>query len=77
RQQGTVTVGVRGLAAEDLAAARPDQAELEKMESYRASRDQAYQFASRGRLSAQTVDYLPAPSATFTSQPSGSGGGRD
>lgn len=75
-QQGTVTVGVRGLAAEDLAAATPDPAEVERMEGYRASRDQAYQFASRSRLAAQTVDYLPeSSSAGAAGEPPGAAAG--
>jgi hypothetical protein len=52
-----VTTGVRGLDAEQLANARPNPAELRKMESYSASRDSADGFAARGKLSAQRVDY--------------------
>ena len=52
-----VTTGVRGLDAEQLANARPNPAELRKMESYSASRDGAEDFAAKGKLSAQRVDY--------------------
>jgi len=52
-----VTTGVRGLDAEQLANARPNPAELRKMESYSASRDGADGFAAKGKLSAQRVDY--------------------
>ena len=52
-----VTTGVRGLNAEQLANARPNPAELRKMESYSASRDGAEGFAAKGKLSAQRVDY--------------------
>jgi hypothetical protein len=52
-----VTTGVRGLDAEQLANARPNPAELRKMESYSASRDGAEGFAAKGKLSAQRVDY--------------------
>ena len=52
-----VTTGVRGLNAEQLANARPNPAELRKMESYSASRDGADGFAAKGKLSAQRVDY--------------------
>lgn len=52
-----VTTGVRGLDAEQLAKAKPNAAELKKMERYTASRDGAEGFAAKGRLSAQRVDY--------------------
>jgi hypothetical protein len=52
-----VATGVRGLDAEQLANARPNPAELRKMESYSASRDSADGFAAKGRLSAQRVDF--------------------
>jgi peptidoglycan hydrolase-like protein with peptidoglycan-binding domain len=66
--QGTVTVGVRGLAAEDLAATIPDPAEVDKMESYRADSEQAYRFAGEAKLTAQTVDYLPAAGGSDSSE---------
>ena len=69
--QGSVTVGVRGLAPEDLASTIPDPAELEEMESYRADEQQALRFAAEERLTTVTVEYLqsapaaaPAPSAS-------------
>lgn len=52
-----VTTGVRGLDAEQLANAKPDAAELKKMENYAASKDGAEGFAAKGRLRAQRVDY--------------------
>ena len=52
-----VTTGVRGLDAEQLANAKPNAAELAKMERYAASRDGAAGFAAKGKLSAQQVDY--------------------
>ena len=52
-----VTTGVRGLDAEQLANAKPNAAELKKMERYAASRDGAEGFAAKGRLSAQQVAY--------------------
>jgi hypothetical protein len=63
QDQGNVTVGIRGLAPEDLASAVPNPGELDKMESFRADRDQAFRFASEERLTAQTIEYIPAPSA--------------
>lgn len=62
RNQENVTVGIRGLAAEDLTAAMPDPGELETMESYRADRDQAFRFAAEEQLTTQTIEYLPAAS---------------
>ena len=67
--EGNATVGIRGLAAEDLAAAIPDPAELDEMESYRADRDQAFRFASEEQLTAQTIDYLPAAGTSAGSPP--------
>jgi len=58
RDQGSVTVGVRGLAPEDLASAIPDPGELDEMESYRADEQQALRFAAEERLTAETVEYL-------------------
>ena len=69
QDQGNVTVGIRGLAAEDLAAAIPDPIELEKMESYRADRDQAFRFAGEERLTAQTIEYPSAAGASSGSAP--------
>ena len=60
QDQGNVTVGIRGLAAEDLAATIPDPGEVDKMESFRADRDQAFRFASEEQLTAQTIEYLTA-----------------
>lgn len=65
QHQGTVTVGIRGLAPEDLATTIPDAGELEKMESFRADRDQAYRFAVEEQLTAQTIDYLPGADANI------------
>ncbi len=59
QSQGTVaTVGIRGLNASDLEAARPDQKQFERLETYRSSPDAARFFARVAALSAQTVDYL-------------------
>ncbi len=76
QDQGNVTVGIRGLAAEDLAAAIPDPGEVEKMESFRADRDQAYRFASEEKLTAQSIDYLSV-AGTGTASPAVSGGRDD
>jgi hypothetical protein len=52
-----VTTGVRGLDAQQLANARPNAAELKKMERYSASKEGAEDFAAKGRLQSQRVDY--------------------
>lgn len=52
-----VTTGVRGLDAEQLANAKPNAAELQKMQGYAAGKDAAAGFAASGRLQPQRVEY--------------------
>jgi len=52
-----VTTGVRGLDEQQLANARPNPAELEKMKQFAADRGTASSFASEGSLAAKTVEY--------------------
>ena len=52
-----VTTGVRGLDAEQLATARPNPAELAKLEKFAADRSAAEGFAQQGNLAARPVDY--------------------
>lgn len=52
-----VATGVRGLDAELLANARPNAAELDKLQRYAAPEEAAAQFAARGPLQAQRVEY--------------------
>ena len=52
-----VTTGVRGLDAEQLANARPNPAEVKKLERYSVGKDAAAAFAERGPLRAQQVSY--------------------
>ncbi len=66
--QGTVTVGIRGLAPEDLASTIPDPGEVEQMESYRADREQAFRFAAEQRLTTQSIEYLEPAGASSGSQ---------
>ena len=57
-QSATIaTTGVRGLSPEDLKNASPDEAELRRMQSYRADQAAAERFAREGKLSAVRVDY--------------------
>ena len=55
------TTGIRGLDEEDLKAAKYNEAELKKAESYATTRAAAQRFAVSGNLVARKVDYLPTP----------------
>jgi len=57
----TSTIGIRGLGAEDLAQAQPDEAAVARMEALRVSEQQARQFAREARLAPAAVDPLPDP----------------
>lgn len=52
-----VATGVRGLDAEQLANAKPNEAELKKLQGYAASGDAAAGFAASGKLEARKIDY--------------------
>lgn len=52
-----VTTGVRGLEAEQIAAAQPNPAELAKLERFAADRAAAEKFAADGNLAAKALDY--------------------
>lgn len=52
-----VATGVRGLDAEQLANAKPNEAELQKLQGYAATNDAAAGFAAQGKLEARTIDY--------------------
>ncbi len=55
------TTGVRGLNEEELKAAKFDEAELKRAESYATGKAEAAKFAAAGKLAARPFDYLPAP----------------
>ncbi len=59
----TATIGIRGLDTEDLKAAKPNPAELERMKKYTATRAQAEAMARRARLKSRSMDYLQATAA--------------
>jgi len=59
----TATIGIRGLGAEELHAANPDPAALQKMESYGTGRDDAASFARDAKLVAQSVAYIEPPAS--------------
>jgi hypothetical protein len=54
----TVTTGVRGFSEEDLANAKPNAAEVEKMKSFAATPAQAAKLAESGKLAAIPVAYF-------------------
>ncbi|HEX5363369.1 MAG TPA: SH3 domain-containing protein [Gallionella sp.] len=55
------TTGIRGLNEEELKAAKFDEAELKRAESYATNKSAAAKFAAQGKLAARPFDYLPAP----------------
>jgi hypothetical protein len=57
------TTGIRGLDEEELKAAQYNEPELKLAESYLTSRAEAQKFASKGKLAARKMDYLPEPAA--------------
>jgi hypothetical protein len=52
-----VTTGVRGLDANDINTARPNPAELAKMQGYAESKEGSSAFAQGGNLRPQRVEY--------------------
>jgi Bacterial SH3 domain len=52
------TTGIRGLSADELKAAKFNESEIKKLESYEVSASSAKQFASSGGLSATSIAYL-------------------
>ena len=52
------TTGIRGLSAEELKAAKFNEDEMKKMESYQTSNGDAQSFATAGGLSANKMAYL-------------------
>jgi len=53
------TTGIRGLNEEELKAAKFDEAEIKRAESYLTSRADAQKFAAKGKLIVRSMDYLP------------------
>jgi hypothetical protein len=54
----TVTTGVRGFSEEDLANAKPNAGELDKMKGFAATAEEASQLAENGKLATKTVAYF-------------------
>ena len=57
------TTGIRGLSEEDLKAAKYNEVELRKAESFAVTEAEARRFAAEGKLVARKVEYLSAPGA--------------
>ena len=59
REKGSTiaTTGIRGLSTEELKNASPDNAALQRMQSYRADKPAAERFARDGKLNESSVDY--------------------
>lgn len=53
------TTGAKGISKEELEAAEPNLAEVDRLESYRVSAAEARQHASAARLQARDVPPLP------------------
>ena len=63
------TTGIRGLQAAQLKDARPNEAELQKLNSYRASDAQARDHAKERGLKDAQVSELPNPDASSQDSP--------
>ncbi len=57
------TTGIRGLSEGELKAAKYNEMELRKAESFAATEAEARRFAAEGKLVARKVEYLSAPEA--------------
>jgi hypothetical protein len=55
------TTGIRGLSEEELKAAKYNENELKKAESFAVTEAEARRFAAEGKLVARKVKYLSAP----------------
>ena len=60
--QTTATIGIRGLGAEELEAARPDKKQLEQLKKYGVSRDAGKQFGKTAKLKKRKIDTLKGDS---------------
>jgi len=55
---GTATIGVRGLSESEIKSAKPDPAELTKMQGFASDPQRLAVFRDQGQLSAQQVGHL-------------------
>ncbi len=67
----TATIGIRGLDEEDLKQARFDGGQMQELDGYAASREQAEAHAGEAGLSASRIEYLAQPADTATPETGG------
>jgi len=65
----TATIGIRGLDEEDLKQARFDGGQMQELDGYAASREQAETHAGEAGLSASRIEYLAQPPAAASGEP--------
>jgi hypothetical protein len=59
--QVVATTGIRGLSEEELKAAKYNESELKKFESFGVTEAEARKFAAEGGLKPRKLDYLSEP----------------
>ncbi len=59
--QVVATTGIRGLSEEELKAAKYNEAEVKRVDSYAVTQAEAKKFAAEAKLVARKVDYLSSP----------------
>ena len=57
--QSTATIGVRGLSEQQIKNARPDYAQLKKLQSFRSNKNTTRAFASNGKLKPIKLAHMP------------------
>lgn len=60
--QTTATIGIRGLSAEELEAARPDKKQLEKLKKYGVTRTAGKAFGKEAKLKKRKINTLKGES---------------
>ncbi len=65
----TATIGIRGLEEEDLKQARFDAGQMQQLDGFAATREQAEARAATAGLAAVQVDYLGQPATAGSSEP--------
>lgn len=56
----TATTGAKGISKDELAQAAPNEAEVKRLENYRASAEEAQRYARSQKLAARSID-IPTP----------------
>ena len=57
----TVATGVRGLDAVDLEKSQPDMVELQKIDGFLCTDQEAKAYADQSKLTSRNIPWLPAP----------------